>query len=98
LIAFTPQVRQQVSDLRWHYEERDRPAAIRGLSNALEAAWKMIIANPAAGLDAPCPYPALARPGCTWIKSGRYWIVYSTNNAPVTIGIFYDTANISNRM
>nr|WP_239992120.1 type II toxin-antitoxin system RelE/ParE family toxin [Rhodopila globiformis] len=97
-MAFTPEARQQVSDLRQYYEERDRPAAIRGLSDALEAAWKRIVANPAAGLAAPRPYPALASRGRAWIKSGRYWIAYSTTDTPVIVGVFYDAADIPNRV
>ena len=98
MIAFTPEARQQVRELREHYEKRDRPEAVRGLRTPLAAAWDKIVANPAAGLAAPRPYPHLARPGRSWIKAGHYWIAYSTNPAPVIVGVFYETANIPGRL
>jgi plasmid stabilization system protein ParE len=98
LIVFTPEAAQQVTELRQHYEDRDRPEASRALAIALEEAWRKIIANPAIGLSAPRPYPNLARPGRRWIKAGRYWIVYRAEGSPSIVGVFYETANIPRRL
>lgn len=81
-----------------YYEDLDRPEASRGLIAALEAAWRTILANPASGLPAPRPYPSLASPGRKWIKSRRYWILYRTDAAPAIAGVFFETADIPNRM
>jgi plasmid stabilization system protein ParE len=98
LIGFTAQAARQFQQLRQHYEERERPEAIRGLIAALEDASRRIEANPAAGLAAPRPYPHLARPGRAWIKAGRYWIAYNTAHRPVIAAVFYETANIPGRL
>ena len=50
----------------------------RNLDAALDEAARRVERDPAAGLPAPRPYPALARPGQVWIKAGSYWIRYST--------------------
>ena len=97
MIAFTPEARRQVRALRDYYQERDRIEAVRGLRAAIAAAWEKIIADPAAGLAAPRPYPHLAQPGRAWIKAGRYWIAYRTG-PPVIAGVFYETANIPRRL
>ena len=98
MIALTPDARRQVRALRDHYQELERIEAVRGLRRSLVAAWEKIVANPAAGLSAPRPYPQLARPGRAWIKAGRYWIAYSTNVPVVIVGVFYETADIPRRM
>jgi hypothetical protein len=63
LIAFTPEVGQQIRDLRQNYAARDRPEAIRGLSAALETTRQKIEASPTAvlaGLE--------HRPECAYIS------------------------------
>ena len=70
-----PEGRRHLRALYAYYEERDRPEAAR-LRNALTAAWEKITTSPGAGLRAPRPYPQLAQPGRSWLKSGRYWIGY----------------------
>ena len=97
MIAFTPEARRQVRALRDHYQERDRAKAVRGLRTSLATAWEKIVADPAAGLTAPRPYPHLARPGRLWIKAGRYWIAYDPI-MPVIVGVFYETADIPGRV
>jgi plasmid stabilization system protein ParE len=74
LIEYAPRATRQVAALRHHYENLDRPAAVRAFVDALDEAGRRIESNPAAGLPAPRPYPQLARPGVAWIKAGRYWI------------------------
>jgi plasmid stabilization system protein ParE len=98
LIVFTPRAGQQVRELRQHYEERERPEAIRALAVALDTAWQNITSNPATGLAAPRPYPRPAQPGRAWVKSGRYWVAYSTTPSPVIIAVFYDAADIPSRL
>ncbi len=63
---------------------------------ALGDAERRIERDPAAGRPAPRPYPTLARPGQAWIKSGPYWIRYSTQQ-PVITGVFYDRADTETR-
>jgi plasmid stabilization system protein ParE len=98
LITLTPAAQRQVRALRDHYEELDRPDAVRGLRTALSGAWDKIVANPAVGSAAPRPYPQLARPGRLWISSGRYWIAYGTSPEPAIVGVFYETADIPRRI
>jgi plasmid stabilization system protein ParE len=98
LTVLSPRAGQQVRELQRHYRDLGRPEAIRGLAAALETAWRTITTSPAAGLPAPRPYPQLARPGWAWVKSGRYWIGYQTDPAPVIVAVFFETANIPSRL
>jgi plasmid stabilization system protein ParE len=98
LIGFTARAARQLEELRQHYEDRERPEAIRRLIAAVqEASWK-IEANPAAGLAAPRPYPNLARAGRAWVKAGKYWFSYRTTQPSVIVAVFYDTADIPARL
>ncbi|HEX4366898.1 MAG TPA: hypothetical protein VH023_08725 [Rhodopila sp.] len=49
-------------------------------------------------MPAPRPYPALARPDREWVKAGRYWIAYRTRPRVLIIAVFFETANIPDRM
>jgi plasmid stabilization system protein ParE len=99
LIDYTDEALEHVRDLRRHYESWDRAAAIRSLMRALAEAEARIELTPGVGLPAPRPYPQVARPGRAWIKSGRYWIVYTTTTSPPVIaGVFYDAADIPRRL
>jgi plasmid stabilization system protein ParE len=98
LIAYTPRASRQIRDLRDHYQGLERAEAIRALDAALHAAERKIEDEPSAGLPAPRPYPGVARRGRAWVKSGRYWIAYSTANPPVIVAVFYDMANIPGRL
>jgi plasmid stabilization system protein ParE len=98
LIEYTPEATRQVDALLRHYEERQRDGAARALLAALHDAERKIERDPAAGLPAPRPYPQVARPGQAWVKAGRYWIVYSTTQPPMIVGVFYETADIPNRL
>jgi hypothetical protein len=84
--------------LRSHYEDLGRLDAVRSLMAALDVAEERIERDPAAGLIAPRPCPQLASYGLAWIRSGRYWIAYSTDQRPVIAGVFFETANIPLRM
>lgn len=96
MIGFTARAARQVAELRDHYEREQRPEASRNLDAALDEAARRIERDPAAGLPAPRPYPALARPGQAWTKAGAYWIRYSTRT-PVITGVFYERADIPRR-
>ena len=98
MIAYTPEAERQVDDLRQHYEDHERIEAVRALFAALNEAAREIVRNPASGLAAPRPYPALAEPGRAWVKTRRYWIAYSTTQPPVIVGVFYDAADIPRRV
>jgi hypothetical protein len=98
LIEYAPGATRQVVALRHHYESLGRPAAVRALLAALDEAERRIERNPSTGLAAPRPYPKLARPGVAWIKEGQYWVSYTTTSPPVIVAVFYETANIPDRL
>jgi len=98
LIGLTPKAARQLDALRRHYLERERLEALRNLAAAVADAIALIEHNPGAGVAAPRPYPALAKAGRGWVKSGRYWAMYSTMRPPVITGIFHDTSDIANRL
>ena len=98
MILLTPEARRHVRELYAYYEERDQPEAARALRKALTAASEKITTAPGAGLPAPRPYPRLARPGSTWLKSGRYWIGYQTQPTTAIVAVFFETANIPGRV
>ena len=89
---------RQFRQLRQHYEDLDRPEAVRRLIAAEEEASRKIEANLASGVGAPPPYPHLARPRRAWIKVGPYWISYSTTQPPVIVAAFHETADIPGRL
>jgi plasmid stabilization system protein ParE len=97
-LIYSADAERQIDDLRRHYRARNRPEALRNLIAALVEAEARIERDPTAGLPAPRPYPALARPGRAWIKVGRYWITYSITSPPVILAVFYATANIPRRI
>ena len=98
MIGFTARAARQFRDLRQHYEELGRPAALRALIHAVDDAGRRIEADPRAGLSAPRPYPELARPGWKWLKAGRYWIAYTQADPPEISAVFFETANIPGRL
>ena len=85
-------------DRKMLYRDVGRPEALRGLAAALETAWQAITTTPRAGLAAPRPYPQLAQPGRFWLKSGRYWIAYRTQPTTGIVAVFFETANIPDRL
>jgi len=98
VIAFSRRARKQLVELNRHFEERERPDAIRNLIAALRSALIAIEQDPDAGLPAPRPYPQLARQGTVWVKAGRYWIGYRRRPKLTIVAIFYETANIPGRL
>jgi plasmid stabilization system protein ParE len=98
MIALSPEAEAQLDALIAHYEALDRIEASLKLLEALERAIARISADPEAGLPAPRPYPALAKPGRRWIVEGSYWIAYTLTNPPVISGVFYAMADIPRRV
>ena len=99
MIALSPEAESQLDDLLVHYEQRERPEAIRNLIGSLEQAAARIERAPDAGLHAPRPYPSLASLGLRWIKEGAYWFAYAdTAGGLVIAGVFYESADIPNRL
>ena len=96
MIELTPRAQQQVRELGAAYARLERPEAIRNLVAAVAEAARLIERDPSAGLPAPRPYPALARPGQAWIKVGPYWIRYRRAPSVIT-GVFHERANIPGR-
>ena len=97
MIRLSADAERQVADLLRHYAGLGRPGAGRNLIAAVDEAVAHIERDPGAGLPAPRPYPALARPGRAWVKAGRYWIAYATTQPPVIVGVFYEAADIPGR-
>jgi plasmid stabilization system protein ParE len=98
LIGYTQKAARQVRALYRHYEKLERVEASRKLTAALAKAAETIESNPGAGLPSPRPYPGLAQPETAWIKVGRYWVAYRITNAPLIVGVFYEAADIPNRI
>jgi plasmid stabilization system protein ParE len=99
IIAYTPTARAHIAALHRHYDELDRPEAVRNLLNAVQNAEALIARSPAMGLAAPRPYPELTRPNWRWLKSGRYWFGYIHAGAVTTVAaVFHDSADIPSRL
>lgn len=98
MIPFSRRAERQLAALLAFYEDQDRPEAQSSLIAALNEASARIEAKPGVGIAAPRPYPTLAQPGRAWIKTGRYWVLYGTEHPVTILAIFYDTANIPNRI
>ena len=97
MISLTPKARRQVAALTADYMRKQRPEAIVNMRAALVGARNMIERHPNDGKPFPSVYDELAQPGRSWIKSGRYWVAFSTIQPPVIVGFFYETADIPNR-
>ncbi len=98
MIALSPAADNHLRQLTEYYETKDRLDAARTLLAALETARLRIARHPGAGLPAPRPYPELRYLDLKWIIEHRYWIAYTASDPPVIAGIFYDTADIPNRI
>jgi len=96
--------RRSVDPLAFRLSARREAAGTRsrlpqaGIIRALAQAEISIERDPAAGLSAPRPYPNLASAGRVWTKSGRYWIAHTITRPPVVLGVFYEAADIPNRI
>jgi plasmid stabilization system protein ParE len=98
-IEYTPTARAHIAALHRHYEELERPEAIRNLLAAVRDAEARIARSPAIGLAAPRPYPEIIRPNWRWLKTGRYWFGYIHAGTAATIAaVFHDSADIPNRL
>ncbi|MEJ0045150.1 MAG: hypothetical protein WDN04_02670 [Rhodospirillales bacterium] len=89
---------RHVTQLLRHYARLGRPEAGDNLLAALDLAGARIEQNPGGGFVAPRPYPALARPGIAWVKTGSYWFAYGTTPPLMIVGIFYEKADIPGRL
>lgn len=98
MIGYSERAQRQVLELLLHYENLDRIEAVRNLIAALQQAEARIERAPQDGSRAPRPYPGLAGLGYDWIKSGRYWVAYSRGDPPVIAAVFYESADIPNRI
>jgi len=98
VIPYSRRAALQISDLLKHYAEVARPEAMRNLLIAMREASAEIEGNPSAGLPAPRPYPDVVRPGVLWVKAGRYWVGFRRRPRLGIVDIFYDEADIPNRL
>ena len=97
MVALSPVAERHLTELTAHYDAKNRMNAVRSLILPVEAAKRRIARSPAAGLDAPRPYPTLKVLGFRWIRESNYWFAYSEGDPPVIAGIFYATADIPSR-
>ena len=85
--------------LTQHYAALGRDRAIDRLVESVETACARYEAGRGLFFDAPRPYPDLADLGFRWAKQGPYWIAFDdTGKGPVVAGVFYETADIPNRL
>ena len=85
--------------LTQHYTALGRDRAIDRLVESLQRACARFEARRGLFFDAPRPYPKLADLGFRWAKEGRYWIAFQvTDGGPVVAGVFYESADIPNRL
>jgi plasmid stabilization system protein ParE len=97
-LIYSTEAQRQIAALTSHYEKKGRSDAIRNLRAALAIAESRIQTTPDAGLPAPRPYPSMSRQDRAWLKAGRYWIAYSRASPPVIVALFFETANIPDRL
>ena len=71
-MIYSAEAERQIDELCRHYDTLDRTEAVRNLIVALVEAEESIQNHPSVGLEAPRPFPQLARPGHLWIKTGHY--------------------------
>jgi plasmid stabilization system protein ParE len=91
--------RAQISSLADHYNDLERPEAIRNLRGAIARASERIEVRRGRFFSAPRPYPTLARPGWHWLKEGAYWIAYSSEPTGIVIQVvFHESADIPRRI
>ncbi len=98
MILYAEEALAQIEALRLHYERKERIEAIIGLKAALSEAEVRIERDSGAGLPAPRPYPALARPGRFWIIVRPYWIAYRAIPELTILAVFHETADIPSRL
>jgi len=98
VIVYTPRAASQVDDLKDYYDQKGRAEAILNLERALTEAETAIQDNPTVGLQAPRPYPSMARQGWLWRKSGHYWVGWRQHPALVIAAVIYDQADMPNRI
>ena len=96
-MIYAAEARRHIAEFQDYYERLQRSEAAIALRTALRAAEHLIETRPEQGLAAPRPYPALARAGQAWVKSGRYWVAYNHTVPPVILAVFYYTADIPGR-
>jgi len=73
-----------------------RPQALRNLGHAPAEASLIIVNSPERGPPAPRPYPELAAMEQSWLKRGRYWIVYDAS-VPIIAGVLFEISDIPSR-
>lgn len=99
MVSLSHEARQQVADLVWHFEHRDRPEAVRNLRAAIAEAVRRIESQRGPFFPAPRPYPRLQMPQWRWLKERRYWIAFTHHDDQwVVVAVFYEAADIPTRM
>lgn len=99
MIALSAAAEAAMDALTEHYAALGRDRAIDRLIECVETACARYEARRGRFLDAPRPYPKLADLGFRWTKDGSYWVAFQETGAgPVVAGIFYETADIPNRL
>ncbi len=99
MIGLSKTARYHVACLTQHYENVDRPEAVRNLRRCLARALNRIETQQGQFFPAPRPYPACVRPGWLWLKEGAYWFSFvSQGGRPVIQSVFHESADIPKRL
>jgi len=99
ILPYTHRAASHVDALVTYYlYKKGRPEAVRALYRTLEAASVAIMAKTATLYDAPRPYPAVREPGAYWVYFAPYWIAFRRPQNPIISAVFYDAADIPNRI
>ena len=89
----------ELDALTLHYAALGRDRAIDRLVASIEAACARYESGHGLFYDAPRPYPGLADLAFRWTKEGSYWVAFKETDAgSVVAGVFYDAADIPNRL
>ena len=99
MVILTDFAEAQLDALERYYDRLDRDLATIRLAEAVRSAIVIADSQAAPFLAAPRPYPDLKRLGWRWLKSGRYWIAFSSIPDGFAItAVFHERANIPGRL
>ena len=98
MIRYSRQGAAQIVALLDRYDRIERPEAMRNLLTVVQVASDLIEDDLSAGLPTPRPYPWLARRSVSWVKSGVYWVGYRRRPSLLIVAVFYERANIPDRL
>jgi len=99
VIRVSRTARGHIAALVAHYDQLERPEAVRNLRSAIARAATRIETRRGPFYPAPRPYPTLTRDGWQWLHERPYWIGFSALPVgAVILAVFHDTADIPGRL